>query len=244
MGIATSQRRQAPNRFASSASFTRSRLASAPLWPSSLEIAALFTSMSSLPNSSSTERASLSTLSGSATSNWWTTTPSGSSAAASRPCSASLEPSTTVMPRSESWRHTSSPIPRFPPLTSATRPFSIARPPIIRTISKRNQILPIEEPERCFDRLLRRGAHHHVLAEIPPFEHHYAAPNLPGKRYLRERSILAPHSDDNIPGTHHGQVPRLPHPRRHRVGKVFVLPTPILVGQDAYRRATRLCSPT
>ena len=47
-------------------------------------------------------------------------------AAAALPCSPSREPMTTVIPRSGSCRQTSSPIPRFPPLTSAIRPLSIS----------------------------------------------------------------------------------------------------------------------
>src|SRR5205809_1851445 len=42
------------------------------------------------------------------------------SAAARSPLAASRDPSTTSYPRPASWRHTSSPIPRFAPVTSAT----------------------------------------------------------------------------------------------------------------------------
>src|SRR5215207_7308869 len=87
--------------------------------------------MSSRPNSSSMNRESRSTLPGSATSSCRTTTTPGSPAAALLPCSSSREPTTTVWPRSASWRQTSSPIPLFPPLTSAIRPFSNVRPPVL-----------------------------------------------------------------------------------------------------------------
>src|SRR5215210_8089650 len=39
----------------------------------------------------------------------------------------------TVIPRSESCLQTSRPIPRFPPLTSAARPFSIVQPPDLQS---------------------------------------------------------------------------------------------------------------
>src|SRR5215210_9274468 len=200
-GMTISQRRQAPNRFASSASFTRSRSASTPRWPSSLEMPALFTRISSRPNSSSIECESRSTLSGSPTSSCRTITPPRSPAAAALPCSPSREPMTTVIPRSGSCLQTSTPIPRFPPLTSATRLFSIVRPPYL-VYHLRPRIaharLSADKPERSLYSHERRWRHAHMLSEIPAFKDHHGPPDLPGKPDLRERTVLAADGDDNV----------------------------------------------
>src|SRR5918997_661143 len=219
-GMATSQSLHAPKRFASSASFTRSRSASAPLWPASFEMPALLTSTSSLPWSRSTEAASFSTLAGSETSSWWGITSPGSFPAASRPAPSSREPRITVSPSAASWRQTSSPIPLFPPLTSATRPFPAIRPPYFRAC--RREILHTEQPERRPDRLPRRGRRGDVPAEVPTPERDHGPPDLERQPYLGERAVLAPHGDDHVPGTDHRKVPRVAHARGKGVGQVPV----------------------
>src|SRR5215211_3290097 len=203
-GIATSQRRQAPSRLASSASRTRSRSASMPRWPSSLEIPALFTRTSSRPNSSSTKVASRSTLFPSATSSWWTTTSPESPSAAARPLSSSLEPRITVRLLSASWRQVSSTIPLFPPLTSATRPFSVMHPPDPQASTRK--ILHPEQVERPLDGLLGRGGHDHGLPQLPTPQRHDRASDLEGQSYLRERPVLAADGDNHIPRADDRQV--------------------------------------
>src|SRR5215211_3747221 len=193
-GMAISHRRQAPNRFASRLSFTRSRSASTPRWPSSLEIPALFTRMSSRPNSSSTKDASRSTLCPSATSSWWTTTWPESPSAAARPLPSSLEPRITLRPLSASWRQISNPIPRFPPLTSATRPFSVMKPPDPKSV----KILHSQDAERRLDRFLRGRRDGDVPSEIPALQRHHRAPDLAGQPYLGERSVLTADGEHHV----------------------------------------------
>src|SRR5215210_5389107 len=199
-GMATSHRRHAPKRLVSSASRTRDRSASTPRWPSSLEIAALFTRTSSLPNSSSTKDASRPTLFSSETSSPRTTTSPESPSAASLPLSPSLEPRIVVMPLSASWRTISNPIPRFPPLTSATRPFSAMRPPDLRY--EPSKILHAEQAERRLDGLPRGRRHGDVLPEIPALQSHHRTSDLEGEAYLGERPVLAADRDHHVPRTH------------------------------------------
>src|SRR5215210_2850239 len=237
-GIATSQRRQAPSRLASSASRTRSRSASMPRWPSSLEIPALFTRTSSRPNSSSTKDASRPTLCPSATSSWWTTTWPKSPSAAARPLSSSLEPRITVRPLSASWRQISSPIPRFPPLTSATRPFSVMQPPDPKSV----KILHPEDAERRLDGLFGRRGREHVLTQLPALQRHHRASDLAGQPYLGERSVLAADGDYHVARADDRQVPRVPRARGYGVREILVGSAPVLIRQDADGRSTGLRS--
>ena len=82
-----------------------------------------------------------------------------------------------------------------------------------------------------------------MLTEIPAFQDHHGASDLSGEPYLRKRPVLATNGDDNVSGAHHGKVPCLARARCYRVRKIPVLPPSILVGQDAYGRATGLCGP-
>jgi hypothetical protein len=84
---------------------------------------ALFTRTSVRPNRPFTHSAIDVTLRELSTSSWQgkIRLPSGSSSlAASSPLLRSREPSTTAKPSRASWRHTSRPTPRLPPVTTAT----------------------------------------------------------------------------------------------------------------------------
>lgn len=86
-------------------------------------MAALFTRMSSLPKRDLKNSANLSMLEASVISNWWEMTSESPSplsfSRAAAPLASSLAVNTTVTPLSASCRHTSSPIPLFPPVTTA-----------------------------------------------------------------------------------------------------------------------------
>src|SRR5919202_3087567 len=241
-GMHVSQSRHAPNRLASSASRTRSRLASTPRWPLSFEIPALFTRMSSRPNSSSTEAASQSMLFSSVTSSCLTTTSPESPSAAARPCSSSREPKITVLPLSASWCTISSPIPRFPPLTKATRLFSIYETSC--SLKFASKIIRPEDFKRCLDGLLRRRSHGYMISEIPAIERHHWTPDFPGEPYLRERPVLSTDGDDHVARADDRQVSGLPRARSYGVGEILVRPSPILVRQDTDRRSSGLRSAT
>src|SRR5215208_1544537 len=232
-GMATSHRRYAPKRLVSSASRTRSRSASTPRWPSSLETPALFTRTSSLPNVFSTKDASRPTLFSSETSSPWTTTLPESSSAAFLPLSSSREPRIVVMLLSASWRTISSPIPLLPPLTSATRQFSAMQPPDTKLMPGRYYIPKASNAATTAS----RGD---VLPEITALQGHHRAAHLEGEAYLGERPVLAADRDHRVPRTHHPQVSRIPYPCSNGEGEKLVrLPT-VLVGQDADGRPAGL----
>src|SRR3984957_13203936 len=115
--------RQGPNRLTSIASATVPSSALLAVAHRSYMVEALFTSTSVRPNRSFTQSAIAATLIELSTSSWQATIrePSGSSSlAAISPLRRSREPSTTPKPSRASWRHTSRPNPRFPPVTTAT----------------------------------------------------------------------------------------------------------------------------
>src|SRR6202050_2319697 len=115
--------RQGPNRLTSIASATVPRSTLLAVAHRSYMVEALLTSTSARPNRPLTQSAMVATLTELSTSSWQATirTPSGSSSlAASSPLRRSREPSTTPKPSRASWRHTSRPTPRLPPVTTAT----------------------------------------------------------------------------------------------------------------------------
>jgi hypothetical protein len=112
--------RQAPSRFVSSTSRTRSKSGFRVPAPK-LPTPALLTSESSRPNSSWMVAATRSTLAWSVTSSWWGRSRPSRTAAASRAACSSRAPMITVAPWAASWRAISRPIPRLAPLTSAMR---------------------------------------------------------------------------------------------------------------------------
>src|ERR1700731_2652912 len=115
--------RQGPNRLTSIASATVPRSTLLAVAHRSYMVEALLISTSVRPNRSFTQSAIAATLTELSTSSWQATirTPSGSSSlAAISPLRRSREPSTTPKPRRASWRHTSRPTPRLPPVTTAT----------------------------------------------------------------------------------------------------------------------------
>src|SRR5580692_5608687 len=115
--------RQGPNRLTSIASATVPRSALLAVAHRSYMVEALLISTSVRPNRSFTQSAIAATLTELSTSSWQATirTPSGSSSlAAISPLRRSREPSTTPKPSRASWRHTSRPTPRLPPVTTAT----------------------------------------------------------------------------------------------------------------------------
>src|ERR1700746_2659089 len=123
IGSSASITRQGPNRLTSIASATVAGSARLAAAHRSYTVEALFTSTSVRPNRSFTQSAIAVTLSELSTSSWHATirTPSGSSSlAAISPLRRSREPSTTPKPSRDSWRHTSRPTPRLPPVTTAT----------------------------------------------------------------------------------------------------------------------------
>src|SRR5580700_5523005 len=115
--------RQGPNRLTSIASATVPRSALLAVAHRSYMVEALLISTSVRPNRSFTHSAIEATLTELSTSSWQARirTPSGSSSlAAISPLRRSREPSTTPKPSRASWRHTSRPTPRLPPVTTAT----------------------------------------------------------------------------------------------------------------------------
>src|SRR5271155_5745010 len=115
--------RQGPNRLTSIASATAPRSALLAVAHRSYIVEALLISTSARPNRSFTQSAIAATLIELSTSSWQAKirTPSGSSSlAAISPLRRSREPSTTPKPSRASWRHTSRPTPRLPPVTTAT----------------------------------------------------------------------------------------------------------------------------
>src|SRR5437773_1042012 len=179
----------APNRLVSSASRTWARSASTACCQVSYRMAALFTSTSSRPKSAVTRARARSMLSGSVTSSWQGSTvrvPAPSAATARSPLPASRDPSTTVTPRSASCRHTSRPIPRFAPVTSATGgvqrlsglpvrphgqlvPARIAemKPAAARERVRLSDDLPARLLDLRFDRLELSGVDHHQRISGP-----------------------------------------------------------------------------
>src|SRR6516165_473083 len=115
--------RQGPNRLTSMASATVPRSALLAVAHRSYMVEALFTRTSVRPNRPFTQSAIAATLTELSTSSWQAAIrlPSGSSSlAASSPLRRSREPSTTPKPSRASWRQTSRPTPRLPPVTTAT----------------------------------------------------------------------------------------------------------------------------
>src|SRR5580693_548054 len=115
--------RQGPNRLTSIASATAPRSALLAVAHRSYVVEALLISTSARPNRSFTQSPIAATLIELSTSSWQARirTPSGSSSlAAISPLRRSREPSTTPKPSRASWRHTSRPTPRLPPVTTAT----------------------------------------------------------------------------------------------------------------------------
>ncbi len=108
--------RQAPNRLTSSVACIRSKSASVAGGSSQLTMPALLTSTSSRPWRSRTAASAASTLDWSVTSSCCTSIPESSVAP-----SGWRAPATTVSPAAASPSPTARPIPRLPPLISATR---------------------------------------------------------------------------------------------------------------------------